>query len=147
MQAHSASVRADAVESATLPLLPNENVLTTLEVDLDERLHFARARLQLTEHRLIGERGAWPLRPDLSLRHHDHAGVGTLELHDGSGRLALWRFTLAQNVQALRLVRLFEQRIEVLWRAVRCSHGVSMSLIAPGFAPLRARATRLLEMI
>ena len=62
MQAHSASVRADAVESATLPLLPNENVLTTLEVDLDERLHFARARLQLTEHRLIGERGAWPLR-------------------------------------------------------------------------------------
>ena len=117
MQAHSASVRADAVESATLPLLPNENVLTTLEVDLDERLHFARARLQLTEHRLIGERGAWPLRPDLSLRHHDHAGVGTLELHDGSGRLALWRFTLAQNVQALRLVRLFEQRIEQLAHA------------------------------
>ncbi|MGR6804691.1 cyanophycin metabolism-associated ABC transporter [Sphaerotilus natans] len=117
MQAHSASVRADAVESATLPLLPNENVLTTLEVDLDERLHFARARLQLTEQRLIDARGAWPLRPDLSLRHHDHAGVGTLELHDGSGRLALWRFTLAQNVQALRLVRLFEQRIEQLAQA------------------------------
>jgi len=117
MQAHSASVHADAVESATLPLLPNENVLTTLEVDLDERLHFARARLQLTEQRLIDARGAWPLRPDLSLRHHDHAGVGTLELHDGSGRLALWRFTLAQNVQALRLVRLFEQRIEQLAQA------------------------------
>ncbi|MFM2348813.1 MAG: hypothetical protein RL654_3566, partial [Pseudomonadota bacterium] len=117
MQAHSASVRADAVESATLPLLPNENVLTTLEVDLDERLHFARARLQLTERRLVDARGDWPLRPDLSLRHHDHAGVGTLELHDGGGRLALWRFTLAQNVQALRLVRLFEQRIEQLAQA------------------------------
>ncbi|NRT54296.1 ABC transporter ATP-binding protein [Sphaerotilus uruguayifluvii] len=113
MHDHSESARPSRPAS----LLEGENVLATLEVDLDERLRFAAGRLMLSEQRLIGDGAAWTLRRDLSLRHHDHAGVGTLELHDPDGRLAVWRFTLAQNVQALRLVRVFERLIERLAHA------------------------------
>jgi ATP-binding cassette subfamily B protein len=49
----------------------------------------------------------WPLRAGMALRHHDHAGVGHLELVDQTGRLAAWRFTLGQNLHAIRLVEQF----------------------------------------
>ncbi len=106
-------------------LANHENVLCVLLVDLDQELHFAQGQLVLTDRRLLarsphGEWSSWSLtREDgtplqgLALRHFDHAGVGTLELHDLDSdpgrRLASWRFTLAVNVQALRLVRLFGQ--------------------------------------
>ncbi|HXD04823.1 MAG TPA: ABC transporter ATP-binding protein [Burkholderiaceae bacterium] len=96
-------------------LATDENVLTTLEVDLDRDLRFAQGLLALTERRLLafdpagGTWSSWPLSPTLALRHADHAGVGTLELHDGHSRLAMWRFTLGVNVQALRLANLFER--------------------------------------
>ncbi|MGE5318616.1 MAG: ABC transporter ATP-binding protein, partial [Hyphomicrobiaceae bacterium] len=54
---------------------------------------------------------AWPLDADLSLQHHDHAGVGTLELHDAASRLASWRFTLAHNAAALRLAERFAAQL------------------------------------
>ena len=44
----------------------------------------------------------------------DHAGVGTLELVSPTVRLALWHFTLAVNVQAIRFARRFEQVMEAL---------------------------------
>ncbi len=80
--------------------------------------------LALTDRRLLsqdpetGQWSGWALAgnspagaaPALALRHFDHAGVGTLELHQGDVRLASWRFTLAANVQALRLLRLFERQ-------------------------------------
>jgi ATP-binding cassette subfamily B protein len=43
------------------------------------------------------------------MQHSDHAGAGSLELLDTQGRLAQWRFTLAHNPDALRLVDAFEQ--------------------------------------
>ena len=103
-------------------LASTENVLCTLAVDLNARLHFARGLLALTDqrllafdleagwtsHRLLLPSGA--MDPDLRLRHFDHAGVGTLELHHGGNRLASWRFTLGVNPQAVRLVRLFRQQ-------------------------------------
>ena len=46
---------------------------------------------------------AWEHRPGLALKHHDHAGVGHLELLDEQGLLAEWRFTLGQNLQAIRV--------------------------------------------
>ena len=106
-------------------LANHENVLSTVLVDLNRQLRFSRGLLALTDHRLMardpetGLWSSWPLRPaeaaghlpPLSLRHFDHAGVGTLELHQGGQRLASWRFTLAVNVQALRLLRLFEQQV------------------------------------
>ena len=97
-------------------LVSNENVLATLEVDLSETLQFARGLLALTDQRLMarhhdGEWREWTLEPGLGLRLLDHGGVGTLELHDDIQRIALWRFTLAQNPVAQRLLRQFEQRI------------------------------------
>ena len=110
-------------------LVTQENVLCTLVVDLDAQLRFAQGLLALTDRRLLarGADGLWSSWPVLDaggapvqgaeLRHFDHAGVGTLELHGGNGsdgagptRLASWRFTLGANVQALRMVRLFAQQ-------------------------------------
>ena len=107
-------------------LATQENVLCTLLVDLDQALRFSPGALVLTDRRLLSRNAAgnWsslfmqnhddePIQK-LDLRHFDHAGVGTLELHDVQGqpsrRLALWRFTLGANPQALRMVRLFAQQ-------------------------------------
>jgi ATP-binding cassette subfamily B protein len=104
---------------ADLPLVPSENVLSALEVDLDAQLRFAKSKIVLTDQRLSSLSGqpdapdtwqSWPLTPALHLKHHDHAGVGTLELHDANGRLAFWRFTLDVQVQVLRLLEQFERR-------------------------------------
>ncbi len=107
-------------------LATQENVLGTLVVDLDPQLRFAQGLLALTDRRLLARNpeGGWTSwstldaagapAQTLELRHFDHAGVGTLELHEVHGdahkRLASWRFTLGANVQALRLVRLFAQQ-------------------------------------
>ena len=50
----------------------------------------------------------WPLRAGLQLTHHDQAGVGTLALLDANGRLATWRYTLARNLAALRVIAEFD---------------------------------------
>jgi ATP-binding cassette subfamily B protein len=92
---------------------PGENVLAVLEVDLDARLHFVKALVAVTNRRILCSDGgggvwpSWPYRSGLALRHHDHAGVGHLELVDASALLTSWRFTLGQNLQALRLLDQF----------------------------------------
>jgi len=118
-------------------LATQENVLATLVVDLNAQLRFAQGLLALTERRLLarspeGDWTSWPVwdaadrLPALDLRHFDHAGVGTLELHEGHQRLASWRFTLAANVQALRLVRLFaQQRALVRTQVSGSGHGLA----------------------
>ncbi len=94
-------------------LVSGENVVAWLQVDLDAKLHFVEGVLVLTERRLLtrapGSAGwqEWPFRTGLSLQHHDHAGVGHLELVDQQGQLAAWRFTLGQNLIALRLIDQF----------------------------------------
>ncbi|MFT3776660.1 MAG: ABC transporter ATP-binding protein [Ottowia sp.] len=99
------------------PLQPSENVLGSLEVDLDRHLRFARGTVLITNQRLItqfpDETGwhAWALRADLSLAHHDHAGVGALALQDANGELAVWRYTLGRNPAALKLLGQFEQAL------------------------------------
>ncbi|MBV8503971.1 MAG: ABC transporter ATP-binding protein [Paucibacter sp.] len=99
-------------------LLPGENVAAPLEVDLDAELHFARGLLTLTNRRLLAWEPStrawteWELRPELSVRISDHAGVGLLELVDGRGRLATWRFTLQMTLQAQRWQEAFEKRDE-----------------------------------
>lgn len=91
----------------------DENVLATLEVDLDPALHFTAGALALTDRRLLawlaGQWSEWPLAAGLQLRHGDHAGVGSLELLDGAGRLAVWRFTLAQHHAVLEFAARFER--------------------------------------
>jgi ATP-binding cassette subfamily B protein len=119
-------------------LVTQENVLATLVVDLNAQLRFAQGLLALTERRLLarspeGNWTSWPVfdaagapLPALELRHFDHAGVGTLELHEGHQRLASWRFTLAANVQALRLLRLFVQQRALIRAPVSgAGHGLA----------------------
>ncbi|NVI82656.1 ATP-binding cassette domain-containing protein [Janthinobacterium sp. BJB401] len=55
---------------------------------------------------------SWSFRHGLRLTHHDHAGVGHLELFDDHGRLASWRFTLGQNLHAIRVLEQFVERLD-----------------------------------
>jgi len=97
-------------------LVPAENVLALLAVDLDAELRFRPGLLALTDRRLLarsadGDWSEWALpAPALELVHGDHAGIGTLDLLGAEGRLARWRYTLARQPQALRLHKLFELR-------------------------------------
>jgi len=98
-------------------LLSGENVLSSVEVDLDAKLRFTKGILVVTNRRLIGRapgeaawRG-WNYQAGLQLKHHDHAGVGHLELIDEQGRLAAWRFTLGQNLQAIRVLDAFREQL------------------------------------
>jgi ATP-binding cassette subfamily B protein len=99
-------------------LAPGENVLAGVEVDLDAKLHFSKGLVLVTSRRLLARAPGdaawreWPYRSDLALRHHDHAGVGHLELVDDQGLLASWRFTLGQNLQAIRVVDHFVDQVE-----------------------------------
>ncbi|MBX9715979.1 MAG: ABC transporter, partial [Burkholderiaceae bacterium] len=113
-----------AMNSDAVPLESDENALASLPVDLTPTLHFSESQLVLTDRRLLALqqqpdaiRSTWtswrlddPDAGRLHLRHSDHGGVGTLALHDDRGRLAVWRFTLAQNVYAMRLATLFEMQ-------------------------------------
>jgi len=104
---------------ALLPKLhPQENVCATLEVDLDTRLHFVAGLVVVTNQRVLscaraqGTWQQWPLQSGLNLLHHDHAGVGHLDLVNDKGLLATWRFTLGQNLQAIRLEDQFQAQLE-----------------------------------
>lgn len=89
-----------------------------LEVDLDTQLRFVRGLLAVTDRRLLsrshGDAGwqTWDYRSGLALHHHDHAGVGHLDLMDSSGLLASWCFTLGQNLQAIRVHEQFHLQLE-----------------------------------
>jgi len=95
-------------------LAAGEKLQAWLELDLDARLQFANGLAAVTDRRLLTlapgetEWQEWPLRAGLSLNHHDHAGVGALELVDENGRLGQWRYTLAHNLAALRVIAEFE---------------------------------------
>jgi ATP-binding cassette, subfamily B, bacterial len=99
-------------------LQPNETAIASVELDLDANLHFASGILIVTNLRLLvkassdGDWTEWLHRQDLTLAHYDHAGVGTLELHSRTARLACWRYTLGHNPEALRLIGHFEQQRE-----------------------------------
>ncbi|HWU98725.1 MAG TPA: ABC transporter ATP-binding protein [Oxalicibacterium sp.] len=90
-----------------------ETILARLELDLDPGLHFTPGILVLTSLRLLtryrdSDWQSWTCTSELVLRHHDHAGVGTLELLDSASRRALWRYTLGHNPDALHLIAEFE---------------------------------------
>ena len=100
--------------SVTQILNTNEAVIAVLELDLNESLHFAKGLVCLTNQGLIASQedspswSRWPFSEDLKLQLHDHAGVANLELISQERRLANWRFTLAQNPVANRLVQHFQ---------------------------------------
>ena len=115
--------------------LDSENALACLAVDLDAQLRFTQEILIVTDRRLLAlQRGAggvvqhqsWVLGPAFSLRHSDQGGVGSLEWMDAQHRMAVWRFTLRQNPQALVLQELVNQR---------CSGQESSILTPPELLP------------
>ena len=96
-------------------LMGQETVLAWVPLDLDERLRFAKGVVVVTDRRLLARAPGepvwrdWKYRPGLRLAHHDHAGVGTLELCDEKSRLASWRYTLEGHAAAVRAVEHFER--------------------------------------
>ena len=111
-------VPAGWVNDVQAQLLPHENVLAALEVDLDAQLHFVKGLVLVTPQRLLSSAcpgdawQSWDFSEGLNLLHHDHAGVAHLELVDAQQRLASWRFTLGQNLQAIRLVDQFHSQLQ-----------------------------------
>ncbi|CAB1367760.1 ABC transporter ATP-binding protein [Denitratisoma oestradiolicum] len=95
-----------------------ERLLAWLEPDLDNRLHFGQGLLLVTDRRLLARAPddtgwkEWSYREGLRLCHHDHAGVGILELQDETARLAHWRYTLGHNLAAQRLMDQFDLQRE-----------------------------------
>lgn len=108
---------------AVARIADGDTALAALELDLDSALQFRPGLLLLSEQKLQarntdGAWQSWDLRAGLTLQHHDHAGVALLELMDDSSgtltRLAAWRYTLEQNVTALRLIEKFDKRVEAI---------------------------------
>src|SRR5574343_1193195 len=101
-------------------LAAGEKPQAWIEIDLDNRLQFATGIVLVTDRRLLAQTPGetnwqeWPLRAGLTLNHHDHAGVGALELRDENGRLACWRYTLAHNLAALRVIAEFDLQRDAL---------------------------------
>ncbi len=94
--------------------LPEASPLATLEIDLDDLLEFRPGLLSLTATQISDGRQTWTLTPRLTLTHHDHAGVGTLELDDGERRLACWRYSMGRNPAALKFERAFNRQRDSL---------------------------------
>ena len=98
----------------TPQLQDGETLQAWLEIDLDSRLKFASGLVAVTDRRLLARAAGennwseWRLDGALKLNHHDHAGVGTLELVAEQGRLACWRYTLGHNLAALRVISEFD---------------------------------------
>ncbi len=116
--AQTGDISARWREATQSQLRPHENVLAALEVDLDANLHFVPSLVVITNQRLLSRAAGasvwqeWAFREGLELRHHDHAGVGHLNLVDTKGLLANWRFTLGQNLHAIRLVKQFQAQLD-----------------------------------
>ncbi len=113
-------------ETAFVPTLPTawateiqsaletgERVLAWLEPDLDSSLFFSVGVLVLTPQRLLSRESStknwvsWPITATQSLQHRDHAGIGTIELFDGTKRLEVWRHTLGMAPAVSRLSEVF----------------------------------------
>ncbi len=122
-------------------LLPGENVLSSIEVDLDAKLRFVKGIVIVTDRRLLARAPGetvlreWDYRPGLALKHHDHAGVGHLELVDANGRLASWRFTLGQNLHAIRVVDHFTEQLAAVLEG-RAVHQLEQNTCPSCKAPL-----------
>ena len=112
-----ASVPATWQAELVTVLEEHEEIDHCLELDLDGRLNFDKGLVVVTDRRVLAKAPSesawrdWGYRPGLALRHHDHGGIGTLELVDAAGQLACWRYTLAQNLAALRLCDRFDRRL------------------------------------
>ena len=106
---------------ALSPLLPAEIIHGCLEINLDNQLYFKKQLLVISNQRLLcfhdihhassENLTAYGYHANLKLQRHDHAGVGKIELFDGEIRLAVWFYTLAQDIVAARFIKQFKQQL------------------------------------
>lgn len=94
-------------------LEPGEAILSAVECDLDENLHFARSLVVLTNRRVLshsanGPLRSWRLADCASLKLGIHGALAQLELFGTSSRLAHWRMTSHVVGSARQLVRKWE---------------------------------------
>ena len=110
-----ASLPASLNSVVSAKLLPTENVLGWMQVDLDPRLSFNPGILICTATRILafasGDQSElkpqiWELRPDYRVSYFDYAGVANLELLDSNSVLTTWRFTLKYQQDASQFVEL-----------------------------------------
>ena len=93
-----------------------EEIFAWLEINLDAYLNFNKSLLVITDKRLVyfGDdhqlKSEYSYQPGLKLQQHDQAGVAKLELFAGESRIAIWHYTLAQDIAAKRFIRRFEQQ-------------------------------------
>lgn len=90
-----------------------EEICSWLEINLNERLHFQKSLLVLTNKRLAHFStdaellSSHAYQAGLTLEQHDHAGVAKLELFSGETRLGNWFYTLALDISAKRFIKQF----------------------------------------
>lgn len=102
----------------SLQLVQDEMVINAVETDLDAKLRFEQGLIVVTNQRLLSKSPSdtqwqsWTFSAGLQMRHHDHAGVGHLELLDDAYLLAHWRFTLGQNLLVIRLMDAFREKLQ-----------------------------------
>ncbi|MFA9275383.1 MAG: ABC transporter ATP-binding protein [Candidatus Aquirickettsiella gammari] len=105
-------------QELNLQLVQDEIVIGAVETDLDAKLRFERGLIVVTNQRLLSKSPndtqwqSWTFSAGLQMRHHDHAGVGHLELLDDAQLLAHWRFTLGQNLLVIRLMDAFREKLQ-----------------------------------
>ncbi len=95
----------------------DDSAVAALALDLDTHLHFRARTLLLSRQKFTLDEQEWLLAPGMELRLSDHAGVGTLELLDTNGRIAVWRFTLGAQNRAARMVEQFQRVMAQLDRS------------------------------
>ncbi|MFZ4527563.1 MAG: ABC transporter ATP-binding protein [Undibacterium curvum] len=112
------SLSAEWQSALAQQIAKGENVQSAFEVDLDNKLHFVKGLIVVTDQAILSrpagetEWKRWAFEPGLQLKHHDHAGVGHLQLTNQQGLLASWRFTLGQNLHAIRLLDHFKEQLD-----------------------------------
>ena len=95
-----------------------EQIQSWAEVNLSTQLYFKNQLLIATDRRLLyfadindTTPAEYKYHANLKCQRHDHAGVGKLELFQGDIRLAIWFYTLANDVAATRFVKQLNQQI------------------------------------
>nr|WP_238524689.1 ABC transporter ATP-binding protein [Methylotenera versatilis] len=101
-----------------------ETLTGWLEINLDNKLHFKKSLLVVTNQRLLhielqaldsaAQSIEFQYGANLKLEYRDHAGVGKIELFEQEKRIAYWFLTLENNTAALRFVKQFAQQITSL---------------------------------
>jgi len=118
-----ASLPASWNSIVSAKILPTENVLGWMQVDLDSQLSFNPGILICTEARILAFEKAvsgdpkaqsWTLSPACGVNYFDYAGVGNLELLDSNVKVFSWRFTLKYQQDAAQFKELVSSVCERL---------------------------------